>query len=147
MKGILMTAALKASPQNQFQNCFEGWTRLWHRWIASQREYFEGDHSDIQRRYVALLPRWVRALYCQTTYFLEQEWSIIHNRHITPQFMFYCKKKKTLHRLKVFWVVTPAWFRIANVSEISSFWFMISSLRLLNRRWPKSQLTHWQDVQ
>jgi hypothetical protein len=25
------TAALKAVPQNQFQNCFEVWTRRWHR--------------------------------------------------------------------------------------------------------------------
>jgi hypothetical protein len=39
-----MTAALKASPQNQFQNCFEGWTRRWYRCIASQ-----GGHSDIQQ--------------------------------------------------------------------------------------------------
>ena len=31
-------AALKAIPQNQFQNCFEGWTRRWHRCIASQGE-------------------------------------------------------------------------------------------------------------
>ena len=30
------TAALKAIPQNQFQNCFEVWTRRWHRCIASQ---------------------------------------------------------------------------------------------------------------
>jgi len=30
------TAALKAIPQNQFQNCSEGWTRRWHRCIASQ---------------------------------------------------------------------------------------------------------------
>jgi hypothetical protein len=30
------TAALKAIPQNQFQNCFEGWTRRWHRCIATQ---------------------------------------------------------------------------------------------------------------
>jgi hypothetical protein len=44
-----MTAALKAIPQNQFQNCFEEWTRCWHRCIASQGEYFEGDHSDIQQ--------------------------------------------------------------------------------------------------
>jgi len=29
------TAALKAIPQNQFQNCFEGWARRWHRCIAS----------------------------------------------------------------------------------------------------------------
>jgi len=33
-----MTAALKAIPQNQFQNCFEGWTRRWHHCIASQGE-------------------------------------------------------------------------------------------------------------
>ena len=38
-------AALKAIPQNQFQNCFEGWIRRWHRCIASQGEYFEGDHG------------------------------------------------------------------------------------------------------
>ena len=42
-------AALKAIPQNQFQNCFEGWTRHWHRCIASQGEYFEGDHGGIQQ--------------------------------------------------------------------------------------------------
>ena len=43
------TAALKAIPLNQFQNCFEGWTRRWHRCIASQGEYFEGDHCGIQQ--------------------------------------------------------------------------------------------------
>jgi hypothetical protein len=43
------TAALKAIPQNQFQNCFEGWTRCWHQCIASQGEYFQGNHSDIQQ--------------------------------------------------------------------------------------------------
>jgi len=43
------TAALKAIPQNQFQNCFEGWTRRWHRCIASQGKYFEGDHGSIQQ--------------------------------------------------------------------------------------------------
>ena len=32
------TADLKAIPQNQFQNCFEGGTRHWHRCIASQGE-------------------------------------------------------------------------------------------------------------
>jgi histone-lysine N-methyltransferase SETMAR len=42
-------AALKAIPQNQFQNCFEGWTRCWHRCIASQWEYSVGDNSDIQQ--------------------------------------------------------------------------------------------------
>jgi len=43
------TAALKAIPQNQFQNCFEGWTRRWQRCIASHGEYFEGDHGGIQQ--------------------------------------------------------------------------------------------------
>jgi len=43
------TAALKAIPQNQFQNCIEGWTRRWHRCIASQGEYFEGEHGSIQQ--------------------------------------------------------------------------------------------------
>jgi hypothetical protein len=43
------TAPLKAIPQSQFQNCFEGWTRRWHRFIASQGEYSEGDHGGIQQ--------------------------------------------------------------------------------------------------
>jgi hypothetical protein len=43
------TVALKAFSENQFQNCSEGQTRRWHRCIASQGEYFEGDHSDIQQ--------------------------------------------------------------------------------------------------
>jgi len=42
-------AALKAIPQNHFQNCFEGWTRRWHRCIASQGECFEGDYGGIQQ--------------------------------------------------------------------------------------------------
>ena len=60
------TAALKAIPQNQFQNCFEGWTRCWHQCKASQGEYFEVRWYSAMR-YVALLPRWIRDLYCQTT--------------------------------------------------------------------------------
>jgi hypothetical protein len=44
-----MTAALKVIPQNQFQHCFEGWARRWHRCIASHGECFEVDHSDIQQ--------------------------------------------------------------------------------------------------
>jgi hypothetical protein len=60
-------AAMMAIPQSQFQNCFEGWTGRWHRSIASQGEYFEGDHSDIQVWYVALLVRRVREIYCQIT--------------------------------------------------------------------------------
>ena len=43
------TAALNIIPQNHFQNCFEAWTRSWHRFIASQGEYFEGDHGGIQQ--------------------------------------------------------------------------------------------------
>jgi len=43
------TAALKAIPQNHFQNCFEGWIRRCHRCIASKGEYFEGDHGGVQQ--------------------------------------------------------------------------------------------------
>ena len=43
------TAALKAISQNQFQNCFERWSRRWHRCIASQGKNFEGDHGGIQQ--------------------------------------------------------------------------------------------------
>jgi len=43
------TATLKVIPQNQFQNCFEGWTRCWQRCIACQGEYSEGDHGGIQQ--------------------------------------------------------------------------------------------------
>jgi len=43
------TAGQKAILQNHFQNCFEGWTRRWHRYIASQGDCFEGDHGDIQQ--------------------------------------------------------------------------------------------------
>lgn len=53
------TAALMAIPQNQFQNSFKGWTRRWYVYIvyiASQKEYFEGYHSDSAVRYVALFP-------------------------------------------------------------------------------------------
>jgi hypothetical protein len=42
-------AALKANSQNQLQNCFEEWNKRWHRCIASQGYYFEGDHSDTQQ--------------------------------------------------------------------------------------------------
>jgi hypothetical protein len=46
---IYTMAALKAIPQNQLQNCFEGWTRYWHQCMASQGKYFEGDHSGFQQ--------------------------------------------------------------------------------------------------
>jgi len=41
--------AVKAITQNQFQNCFAGWIRRWHRYITSQGEYFEVDHGGIQQ--------------------------------------------------------------------------------------------------
>ena len=47
--GVKPTAALKVIPQNQFQNCLEGWARRWHRCISSQGEYFEGDNGGIQQ--------------------------------------------------------------------------------------------------
>jgi len=46
---INTTAALKAIPQSQFQNCFEEWTRRWHRCIAFQVEYLEGDRGGFQQ--------------------------------------------------------------------------------------------------
>jgi hypothetical protein len=49
------TAALKAIPQNQFENCFEGWTRHWHRCIASQGEYFEG--NEVCSTFIAMSSR------------------------------------------------------------------------------------------
>jgi len=42
-------AGLKVILQNLFQNYFEGWTRRWHRCIAFQGVYFEGDHGGIQQ--------------------------------------------------------------------------------------------------
>jgi hypothetical protein len=45
----LMTLMASGIIRRQFQNCFEGWTRRWHRCITSKGEYFEGDHSDIQQ--------------------------------------------------------------------------------------------------
>jgi hypothetical protein len=43
-------ASLKIIPQNQFQNCFEGWTGCWHhRCIATQGAYLEGDHGGFQQ--------------------------------------------------------------------------------------------------
>jgi hypothetical protein len=44
-----ITTDLKAIPQNQFQNYFEGSTKSWHWWIASKWRYSEGDNSDIQQ--------------------------------------------------------------------------------------------------
>jgi hypothetical protein len=61
------TAALKSIPQNQFHNCFERWTRRWHQCIASQGSILKGPQWYSAMRYVALLPRWVRELYCQNT--------------------------------------------------------------------------------
>jgi len=46
---MITTAALKALPQNNFQNFSEGWTRRWYRYISFQGQYFEDDHSGIQQ--------------------------------------------------------------------------------------------------
>ena len=43
------TAALKAFPQNQFQNYFKMWARRWRRCLAFHGEYFEGAHGGIQQ--------------------------------------------------------------------------------------------------
>jgi hypothetical protein len=76
------TAALRAIPQNQFQNCFEGWTRRWHRYIASQVKYvlWRQPQWYSAMRYVALLPQWVHELYCQTTYFMNVCYIVGHER-------------------------------------------------------------------
>jgi hypothetical protein len=42
-------AVLKVIPQNQFQNCFEGWTTHWHWCTGSQWEHFEGNQTDIEQ--------------------------------------------------------------------------------------------------
>jgi hypothetical protein len=47
--GIIWPQLWRPFQKNHFQNCFEGWTRRWHRCTASQGEYFEGDRSDIQQ--------------------------------------------------------------------------------------------------
>jgi len=44
------TAALNAIPQNFSKIVLKGWNRLWHGYITSQGEYFEGDHDGIQQR-------------------------------------------------------------------------------------------------
>jgi hypothetical protein len=60
-------AALKAIPQNQFQNCFEEWTRRWRWCIASHGEWRQPQWYSAMR-YVALLSQWAHKLYCQTSY-------------------------------------------------------------------------------
>jgi hypothetical protein len=52
-----MIAALKAIPQNQFQNCFEGWTMRWHWCIASQGDYFEAATVIFSNETCSTLPR------------------------------------------------------------------------------------------
>jgi hypothetical protein len=47
--GSNTTAALRAIPQNQFQNYFKGWTRCWHRCIAPQGKYSESHHGGFQQ--------------------------------------------------------------------------------------------------
>jgi histone-lysine N-methyltransferase SETMAR len=40
-----VTTALKAIPQQEFQNCFQQWQHRWAKCIVVQLEYFEGDPS------------------------------------------------------------------------------------------------------
>jgi spore cortex formation protein SpoVR/YcgB (stage V sporulation) len=76
-------AALKAIPQNQFKNCFEGWTTRWHRCIVSQGEYFEGDHSDIQQLGM-----------CST-------FTAISSRTLLSDHVFHVRKRKIMLHVKV----------------------------------------------
>ena len=62
------TAALTAIPQNQFQNCFEGWTRHWNWCSFPMGVLWRWPWWYSAMNYAALLPRWVRELYCPTTY-------------------------------------------------------------------------------
>jgi len=38
-----LQAALNTLRENDFQECFKNWQRLWYRCHASQGDYFEGD--------------------------------------------------------------------------------------------------------
>jgi hypothetical protein len=38
-----MTEVLKSIALQEFQNCFEQWTKRWDKCTDSQGEYFEGD--------------------------------------------------------------------------------------------------------
>jgi len=35
---------LMAIPTIEFQKCFESWIKRWHKCVAVDREYFEGDN-------------------------------------------------------------------------------------------------------
>ena len=68
------TAALKAMPQNQFQTCFEGWTRHWHWCISFPRGVlWRWPWWYSAMRHVALLPRRVHELYCLTMYYIREK--------------------------------------------------------------------------
>ena len=64
---IRSSEALKAIPPNQFRNCFEEWTRRWHRCIASQWEYFEDDlvvfSSEVCSNFTAMSSRTLLRFY------------------------------------------------------------------------------------
>jgi hypothetical protein len=40
-----VTIALKAFPQQEFQECFQQWQHRWAECIVAQGEYFKGDSS------------------------------------------------------------------------------------------------------
>ena len=103
-------ANLKAISQNQFQNCFEGWTRRWHRCIASQGEYFESDHGSIQHVVVSistydftflLLPLDSKKM----SLFLLFTTSEILWRHFVTWGMLFCDRKFCFILLAIFSII------------------------------------------
>jgi hypothetical protein len=72
-----MMAALRAIPQNQFKNCFEGWTRRWHQCIASQGEYLKVATVLFSNEVCSTFTVTVRELYRQTT--------SVHDEHCLRQ--------------------------------------------------------------
>jgi hypothetical protein len=46
LKGCCFTSKLnelKAIPKIEFEKCFKDWRKHWHKWIVSNRDYFEDD--------------------------------------------------------------------------------------------------------
>jgi len=43
-KSKILPTALMAIPTIEFQKCFESWIKRWHKCVAVDREYFEGDN-------------------------------------------------------------------------------------------------------
>ena len=41
--------ALKAIPKEDFAKCFDDWKIRWHKCIAMEGDYFEGDEIDLEQ--------------------------------------------------------------------------------------------------